>query len=153
MKRSKWGRGNTSVRQGLDSEEIKYKLINPNLEVAIVRMFGTNKNTDIINIYTNGEFMISKGDFDSILAHVGKHHIIVGDFNIRDSLWDNLYLGGETPKGHELLDFIERMKWWFSTKGTGPATTLKQAILLPLSLRWPPVISVRTINGMSMRAV
>ena len=84
----------TFVRQGLDSEEIKCKQNNPNLEVAIVRIFGTNKNTDIINIYTNGDFMISKSDFDNVLAHVGKHHVIVGDFNVRDSLWDSQYLGG-----------------------------------------------------------
>ena len=38
------------VRMGLDSEEIKYRQINPNLEVAVVRRFGTSKNTDIIYI-------------------------------------------------------------------------------------------------------
>ena len=63
--------------------------------------------------------MISKGNFDSVLAHVGKHHIIVGDFNIRDSLWDNLYLGGETPAGHILLDFIEAHEVVVLNKGNG----------------------------------
>lgn len=115
----------TFIRQGLDSEEIKYKQINPNLEVAIVRIFGTNKNTDIINIYTNGEFVISKGDFDKVLAHVGKHHIIVGDFNVRDSLWDNQYLGGETPAGRELLDFIEAHELVVLNKGDGTRYNLE----------------------------
>ena len=115
----------TFIRQGLDSEEIKYKHINPNLEVAIVRIFGTNKNTDIINIYTNGEIVISKGDFDSVLAHAGKHHIIVGDFNVRDSLWDNLYLGVETPAGRELLDFIEAHELVVLNKGDGTRYNIK----------------------------
>ena len=33
----------TFIREGLDSEEIPYKQNNPNLEVSIVRIFGTQK--------------------------------------------------------------------------------------------------------------
>ena len=45
----------TFIREGQDSEEIPFKQNNPNLEVSInIRIFGTSKNTDIVNIYTDG---------------------------------------------------------------------------------------------------
>ena len=38
---------------------------------------------------------------------MGKHFIIVGDFNIHDSLWDENYVGNENLAGREFNQFIE----------------------------------------------
>ena len=81
----------TFIKMGLDSEEIKYRQNNPNLEVSIVRIFGESKNIDIVNLYTNGANLITENDYDHIFSHVGNHHIIVGDFNVRDNLWDDQF--------------------------------------------------------------
>ena len=43
----------TFIRIGLDSEEIKNRQNNPNLEVSVFRIFGESKNIDIVNSYTN----------------------------------------------------------------------------------------------------
>ena len=129
----------TFVRAGLDSEEIKYRQNNSHLEVTIVRIFGTNKNTDIINIYTNRETIITKDDFDQVLAHDGKHHIKVGDFNVRDNLWDNQYNAGEIPAGRELLNFIEAHYLVVLNNGDGtrynPETGTSTAVDLTLANR------------------
>ena len=129
----------TFIREGLDSEEIPYKQNNPNLEVSIVRIFSTSKNIDTINIYTNGTHVISKQDFDHILTLVGRHFIIVGDFNIRDSLWDENYLGNETVAGREFNQFIEDNELILLNNGTGtrlnPETNQLTALDLTLTTR------------------
>lgn len=93
------------VKYGLDSEEIKYTQKNDNLEVAKVRIFCKNENFDIVNIYTNGENTIEEKDFSDLLQNLGKNHIIVGDFNARDRLWDDQYQGSN-GYGREILKFI-----------------------------------------------
>ena len=50
---------------------------------------------------------IIKQDSEHILTLVGRHFIIVGDFNIRDSLCDENYVGNETLGGREFNQFIE----------------------------------------------
>ena len=57
---------------GLDSEEIKYRQNNPNLEVSIVRIFGESKNIDIVNLYTNGANLITENDYDHIFFSCGQ---------------------------------------------------------------------------------
>ena len=56
----------TFIKMGLDSEEIKYRQNNRNLEVSIVRIFGESKNIDIVNLYTNGANLITENDYDHI---------------------------------------------------------------------------------------
>ena len=97
----------TFIRLGLDSEEIKYRQNNPNLEISLVRIFGKSKTIDVVNLYTNGANRITKADYDHVFSQIGQHHIIVGDFNVRDSLWDNQFDDDETPAGRELVEFIE----------------------------------------------
>ena len=129
----------TFIREGLDSEEIPYKHKNKHLEVSIVRIFGNNKNVDIINLYTNGKHLISQGDFEHILTLVGKHFIIVGDFNIHDSLWDTEYLGSETAAGKEFNQFVEENDLVILNDGTGtylsPVSNQLSALDLTLTTR------------------
>ena len=109
----------TFIKMGLDSEEIKYRQNNPNLEVSIVRIFGESKNIDIVNLYTNGANLITENDYDHIFSHVGNHHIIVGDFNVRDNLWDDQFTGNETPDARELNSFIEHRNLVVLNNGNG----------------------------------
>ena len=109
----------TFIKMGLDSEEIKYRQNNPNLEVSIVRIFGESKNIDIVNLYTNGANLITENDYDHIFSHVGNHHIIVGDFNVRDNLWDDQFTGKETPDARELYSFIEHRNLVVLNNGNG----------------------------------
>lgn len=96
----------TFVREGLDSEKINYSQKNENLEVAMIRVFGNKHNLDIINIYTNGTCKIDEHEYQELIKNVGKNHIILGDLNIRDPLWDNLSKKSNS-KSRELLNFIE----------------------------------------------
>ena len=98
------------VKEGLDSEEIKYQQQNNNIEAAFVRIFGTDCQIDIINYYTNGKQFISKQDYEYIMGHVSQNFIMVGDFNLRDSLWDDSFTDSETDKSRELIHFMEDNK-------------------------------------------
>ena len=96
----------TFVREGLDSEKINHSQTNENLEVAIVRIFGNKTTLDIVNIYTNGTQTIKETEYQEMIKNVGKNHIILGDLNIRDPLWDDSSCKSNS-KSRELIKFME----------------------------------------------
>lgn len=128
--------GGTSiyVQEGLDFEEIKYRQQNENLEIAIIRLFGLNKNLDIISLYTNGNTLITKEDYEHVLSHVSENHIIVGDFNVRDSLWEDKYTHDENEAGKNLINFIEENNLVILNNGEGTRLNIETGDVTALDL-------------------
>ncbi|MCU7800042.1 MAG: endonuclease/exonuclease/phosphatase family protein, partial [gamma proteobacterium symbiont of Lucinoma myriamae] len=107
------------IKEGLDSEEIKHDKTIENLEFARVRIFGQNSNLDIINVYTNGINKIKTQEYKELLTNIDKKHIIVGDFNIRDGLWDSTYILNSNKRGKEMIKFIEENNLVVLNNGDG----------------------------------
>ena len=73
---------------------------------------------DIVNIYTNGNQTIKETEYQEIIKNIGKNHIILGDLNTRDPLWDNSS-HISNPKSRELLKFIETNNLIVLNNGNG----------------------------------
>lgn len=108
----------TFVKVGLDSEEIKITHSNKNIEVAIVRFFGTSENIDIINFYAPPDVSVTSDDLMEIYRKVGEKSIFLGDFNARHELWDEKYRRGDT-RGMAMVDFLNETDYVILNSGCG----------------------------------
>ena len=73
VRRGGAGRGGvaTFVKQGLDSEEIKFQHSKKEIQVAITRFFGT-KDTDIVNFNIPPRTNVMPKDYMEIYQKLGK---------------------------------------------------------------------------------
>ncbi|MEW8548241.1 MAG: reverse transcriptase domain-containing protein [Candidatus Thiodiazotropha sp.] len=108
----------TFVKIGIDSEQIQYKHTNTDIEVVIVRIFGTKHNLDIANFYTPGGIPIPADTYIKISEVMGKQAILLGDFNAKNELWDSTFAGCDN-NGDELISFINATDYIALNSGCG----------------------------------
>lgn len=109
----------TFVKLGIDSEEIKFKHSKKHIEVAIVRIFGQNKNLDIVNFYTPGTKLVTSGDYIEIYSKLGANSVFLGDFNARHESWDSNYVGNLSRNSEELIEFLNATDYIVLNDGSG----------------------------------
>ena len=109
----------TYVKEGLDSEEIKFKHTKKEIEVAITRFFGTRDTIDIANVYVPPSFAFTSDDFLEIYQKLGPKSIFLGDFNVRHELWDNELHNNCYNKGETFVEFVNQTDYVILNDGSG----------------------------------
>jgi hypothetical protein len=84
----------------------EFNLINyvqGNLEVQAVTVHGGGRKLDILNLY-NPNKLISVAEFKHYFSQLGRHCIVVGDFNAHNNIWDTR--SNENSTGDNLADVL-----------------------------------------------
>ncbi|MFI0416642.1 MAG: endonuclease/exonuclease/phosphatase family protein, partial [Candidatus Thiodiazotropha sp.] len=106
------------VRIGIDSEQIQYKHTSTDIEIAIVRIFGTKHNLDIANLYTPGGIPIPADTYIKLTESMGKQALLLGDFNARNELWDSTFTGYDS-NGEDIINFLNATDYIALNSGCG----------------------------------
>ena len=106
------------VKIGIDSEQIQYKHTSTDIEIAIVRIFGTKHSLDIANFYTPGGIPIPADTYIKLTESMGKQALLLGDFNARNELWDSTFTGYDS-NGEDIINFLNATDYIALNSGCG----------------------------------
>ena len=121
------------VRIGIDSEQIQYKHTSTDIEIVIVRIFGTKHNLDIANLYTPGGIPIPADTYINITESLGKQALLLGDFNAQNELWDTNYTGYDS-NGDEIINFLNATDYIALNSGCGTRLNIETGNVTALDL-------------------
>ena len=93
------------VKSGIDHKILK--LPNSNLETVGMRIFGTRKNIDIINIYAPKSAALTETELNKLSNNLENNVVILGDFNSHNRLWEHhCNSNNEDKKSEEIIKFM-----------------------------------------------
>ena len=121
------------VKIGIDSEQIQYKHTSTNIEIVIVRIFGTKHNLDIANFYTPGGIPIPADTYINITESLRKQALLLGDFNAQNELWDSNHTGYDS-NGDEIINFLNATDYIALNSGCGTRFNIETGNVTALDL-------------------